>query len=68
MATTDDYSFLDLKLGKVNFNSLIIQLDIFFEKKSVVLSYRSYLKLVFRIVILKIDLRFTDLYQIKQKP
>ena len=64
---TADHLFVDLQLGKVNFNGLVVQLEQFFwkiiSKFLLFLSERnieqSYLKLY---------VRFTDLYAIKHEP
>ena len=66
MATADHW-FVDLKLSKVNFNGLIMQLEqIFWKISSIFWLFLS--KSTVEQIYLKVYLRLTDLYAIKHKP
>ena len=66
MATADHW-FVDLKLSKVNFNGLIMQLEQTFWKISSIF-WLSLSKSTTEQINLKVYLRLTDLYAIKHKP
>ena len=66
MATTDHW-FVDLKLSKVNFNGLIMQLEqMFWKISSIFWLFLS--ESIVEQIYLKAYLRLTDLYAIKHKP
>ena len=66
MATADHW-FVDLKLCKVNFNGIIMQLEQIFWKISSI--FRLFLsKSTVEQIYLKVYLRLIDLYAIKHKP
>ena len=66
MATADSW-FVDLKLCKVNFYGLILQLEqIFLKISSIFWLFLS--KSTVEQIYLKVYLRLTDLYAIKHKP
>ena len=66
MATADHW-FVDLKLSKVNFNGIIMQLEqIFWKISSIFWLFLS--KSTVEQIYLKVYLRLTDLYAIKHKP
>ena len=66
MATADHW-FVGLKLRRVKFNGLIIQLEQIFWKISSIF-WLSLTKGTVEQIYLKVDLRLTDLYAIKHKP
>ena len=66
MATADHW-FVDLKLSKVNFIGLIMQLEQIFWKISSIF-WLSLSKSTFEQIYLKVYLRLTDLYAINYKP
>ena len=66
MATADHW-FVDLKLSKINFNDLIMQLEQIFWKISSIFWLFLSKSIVYQIY-LKVYLRLTDLYAIKHKP
>ena len=64
---TADHWFVDLKLCKVDFNGLIMQLEqIFWKISSIFWLFLS--KSTVEQIYLKVYLRLTDLYAIKHKP
>ena len=64
---TADHWLVDLKLSKVNFNGLIMQLEqIFWKIRSIFWLFLS--KSTVEQIYLKVYLRLTDLYAIKRKP
>ena len=66
MATADHW-FVDLKLSKVKFNGLIMQLEQIFWKISNI--FWSFLpKSTVEQIYLEVYLRLTDLYVIKHRP
>ena len=66
MATADHW-FVDLKLSKVNFNGLIMQLEqVFWKISSIFWLFVS--KSTVEQIYLKVYLRLTDLHAIKHKP
>ena len=66
MATADHW-FVDLKLSKVNFNGLIMQLEQIFWKISSIF-WLFLPKSTVEQIYLKVYLWLTDLYAIKHKP
>ena len=66
MATAEHW-FVDLKLSKVNFNDLIMQLEqIFWKISSIFWLFLS--ESTVEQIYLKVYLRLTDLYAIKHRP
>ena len=64
---TGDHWFVDLKLSKVNFNGLNMQLEKFFWKISSIF-WLFLSESTVEQIYLKLYLRLTDLYAIKHKP